>query len=215
MQIKSDKCFLCGTTENLTRDHIPPKNLFKPPLPTNLITIAACLNCNNSYSLDEEYFRVCVATQGYGNDTGKWIWDEKVIHSTLRRSPLLRKQLIKHTFSLPVYSTSNLYMEQQRAILYDCNRINHVVEKITKGLITVYQPTVNLQEIQFDVSLIGMDMELVSFLKQMPGKSIANDAFVFWRGFNENDPRESVWFMLFYKQTFFNIATKPIEQNAG
>ena len=199
----------------MTRDHIPPKNLFKPPLPTNLITITACHNCNNSYSLDEEYFRACVATQGYDNETGKWIWDEKVIRSTLRRSPLLRKQLIQHTFSLPVYSTSHLYMGRQRAILYNCNRINHVVEKITKGLFTVYQPTVNLKELQFDVSLSGMDMELVSFLKQMPGKSIANDAFIFWRSFNEKDLRESVWYMLFYKQTLFNIVTKPIEQNAG
>jgi len=48
-------CSYCGVKAN-TRDHVPSKNLLEKPFPINLLTIPSCDKCNNSYSLDEEYF---------------------------------------------------------------------------------------------------------------------------------------------------------------
>lgn len=48
-------CFYCNSTAN-TKDHTPSKNLLEKPYPNNLLTIPSCVECNNSFSLDEEYF---------------------------------------------------------------------------------------------------------------------------------------------------------------
>jgi hypothetical protein len=47
-------CYLCGAQERLTRDHIPPRNLFPQPRPTNLITVDCCEVCNNGMNLSDE-----------------------------------------------------------------------------------------------------------------------------------------------------------------
>ncbi len=49
-------CYLCGKPAT-TKDHVPPKTLFAPPRPHNLITLPCCAECNGAYALDEEYFR--------------------------------------------------------------------------------------------------------------------------------------------------------------
>ena len=49
-------CIYCGNTEDLTKDHIPPKTLFPKPRPSNLITVPCCKNCNGSFSLEKDLF---------------------------------------------------------------------------------------------------------------------------------------------------------------
>ena len=81
------ECYLCGkkasqTAEGtLTREHLPPKNLF----PSHLITVPCCLTCNNQASNDDEYFRVAVSAGYNANKTGKEIWTEKVKGRTLKK----------------------------------------------------------------------------------------------------------------------------------
>jgi hypothetical protein len=49
-------CAICGKSEAVTRDHIPPKGIFPKPLPQDLITVPACKNCNGGdSSLDEKF----------------------------------------------------------------------------------------------------------------------------------------------------------------
>jgi hypothetical protein len=38
------------------RDHVPTKNLLRPPLPANLPVVEVCQDCNGSFSGDEQYF---------------------------------------------------------------------------------------------------------------------------------------------------------------
>src|SRR5262245_822652 len=59
-------CVYCGKLRKLTRDHIPPKNLFPRPRP-RLITVPCCTPCNEEASKDDEYFRLMVAIR---QDTG-------------------------------------------------------------------------------------------------------------------------------------------------
>jgi hypothetical protein len=39
-----------------SRDHVPSKALLDRPLPTNVHVVDTCLQCNNGFSSDEEYF---------------------------------------------------------------------------------------------------------------------------------------------------------------
>lgn len=52
-------CIYCGRSAE-TREHIPSKVFLKKPYPDNLFTIPACYECNNGYSLDEEYTACCI-----------------------------------------------------------------------------------------------------------------------------------------------------------
>ena len=55
------ECIYCGAIGCVTGDHVPPKNLFPPPRPNNLIVVPSCLPCNQSASLDDEYFRLTLS----------------------------------------------------------------------------------------------------------------------------------------------------------
>ncbi len=48
-------CIHCGGPYE-TDDHIPSKVLLDEPYPGNLMVCPSCSDCNNSFSLDEEYF---------------------------------------------------------------------------------------------------------------------------------------------------------------
>ena len=47
--------FYCSAPPS-TRDHIPSKVFLDLPYPNNLTVVECCSECNNSFSLDEEYF---------------------------------------------------------------------------------------------------------------------------------------------------------------
>lgn len=62
MSKKIKICALCGDTDVIgTRDHIPPKGIFIKPRPQNLITVPACIKCNNNGSKDDEIFKTFLA----------------------------------------------------------------------------------------------------------------------------------------------------------
>ena len=55
-------CAICGAKDVLgSRDHLPPKAIFTKPRPRNLITVPACLDCNNAGSKHDEIFKTLLA----------------------------------------------------------------------------------------------------------------------------------------------------------
>src|SRR5437868_3336229 len=58
MRSPDNLCIYCSERVAVTSDHVPPKNLLRTPFPPNLWTVPACLECNNFFSKDEEYFRL-------------------------------------------------------------------------------------------------------------------------------------------------------------
>lgn len=52
-------CLQCGEalrTKQTSDDHVPSKALLDRPLPANVHVVETCVECNNSFSPDEEYF---------------------------------------------------------------------------------------------------------------------------------------------------------------
>lgn len=54
------KCVYCGGPAG-TNDHAPPKCFLRKPLPSNLITVPACTECNSGFSADENLVRNLIA----------------------------------------------------------------------------------------------------------------------------------------------------------
>lgn len=128
-------CVYCGKTACfLTAEHVFPKNLFPSPLPKTLITVPACEPCNKSYELDDEYFRFFAVTPAYEKELGRQIWDQKVMGSTLKRSPKLRAELVKSLRKIPITSPGGLYLGTRDAVLVEQKRIDRIFRKIARGL---------------------------------------------------------------------------------
>lgn len=117
-------CCYCGSKAE-SRDHIPSKSLLEKPYPLNLLTIASCIDCNKSFSLDEEYFlnvlveisdnpNLLLKKQPGGN-----------VYKARERSIGLRER-IKQSF----------YQDEHGKVYFisENDRIKKVIEKIALGL---------------------------------------------------------------------------------
>src|SRR4051812_16625129 len=80
-------CYICGSTENLTEDHIPPEGFFPPGQRKDLLTAPLCRPCHEPLSKMDEKMRIWLSAAGGTSDSGKWIWRNKVLGSTFKRSP--------------------------------------------------------------------------------------------------------------------------------
>lgn len=141
---KVGRCSLCGEDRPVTREHVPPKNLFLAPRPRNTITVPVCERCNHSYHLDDEYFRVYVAA-GAQPGTRLWrLWKEKVVSSSFVRGAGLKGRLSadrallqKHHKREPLQTFDGEVVADEWvpfAQPFNASRINAVVEKIVRCL---------------------------------------------------------------------------------
>lgn len=87
-------CCYCGGYAD-TVDHVPSKVFLDEPYPDNLPVVPCCRNCNEEFSLDEEYVAVlleCVRLQTFDPDQFK---REKVIKIVKHNPAIL--QTVKET----------------------------------------------------------------------------------------------------------------------
>jgi hypothetical protein len=84
-------CVFCGGPME-TRDHAPSRVLLDDPLPENLTVLPACLACNNSFSLDEEYL-ACLVECARTESVEEAISSRPKIANILTRKPALQSRL--------------------------------------------------------------------------------------------------------------------------
>lgn len=84
-------CVFCGRAA-VTGDHVPPLILLDEPYPANLPIVPACLDCNNGFSLDEQYF-ACFLECVVSGTTEPAKLSRKVIQRTLTHSPALAARI--------------------------------------------------------------------------------------------------------------------------
>ena len=84
-------CIHCsGVTA--TRDHIPSRVLLDEPYPENLPVLPACARCNESFSLDEEYFACLVECSRTGSVDAV---ERPKIRRILKDSPALAARIMQ------------------------------------------------------------------------------------------------------------------------
>ncbi len=84
-------CIYCGATAK-TRDHVPSKCLLEVPYPTNLPVVGCCNSCNQSFSIDEEYF-VCLIESVLCDSTDPKKIARPSVARKMENSPKLRKRI--------------------------------------------------------------------------------------------------------------------------
>ena len=197
-------CYICYSTENLTKDHIPPKNLFPNPKPSNLITVWCCKKCNEKFSLIDESFRVFVSSVINRSKSGEWIWNNKVMGSSFKRSPKLKQVTIKSL--VPLQSKVNGTTIQETGMTYPVEKTKKYLIKLTKGFTRHFNPEIDYTQAKFKINNIIPNQQIVDMLdSKYFYVERGNGVFRMWRMFVKGMGAKSVWVYVFYDGLMFMV----------
>ena len=226
-------CVYCQSHKATTRDHVPPRALFLPPRPDNLITVPACCDCNNGASSYDERFasdlRIAVQQTSKHPKT-KDMFDRVV--KTYERNKKLREEKISTIRDVDIFSSGGIFVEHGSVVEWDIEARNSVLERTVRGL--YWHQYQRCLSIRADVAIhyttpskilssweklvnisknSDLSLEFPSSIQELPIYNIDDGAFCYWC-FNihhgedkENEIDFSVWFMCFYRALWFSAHT--------
>ena len=133
------RCYLCGRKLSCptSKDHCPPRALFSPEIRkqhnlNQLITFRVHRQCNESYSLDEEYFIATLMPFARGSVAGNSTYKKFMADAREDEHKLLLAEKILREFEprpSGLYLPSGVVSKRQ-----DGDRITRVAWKIVRGL---------------------------------------------------------------------------------
>ncbi len=215
------QCVYCGDRKELSKDHVPPKNLFGKPRPDNLITVDSCIDCNRSFEKIDEYFRAIIATleESEKHPVAKELWETKIQLSFLKPSKIGFREMIRQSMkSVDIVSEGGILLGKRIAYEIDANRFFDVIRRTVKGLFW-YERGFRLSD-EFKVRVIKhSDFENISqrkldFFEPLQPRVIGDGVFVYKALFFEEEPNGSAWQLLFYRSIPFICMTFPSKMNS-
>jgi hypothetical protein len=129
-------CVYCGGFRPITEDHIPPKALFRRPLPPDLVKVPSCTQCNGGASKDDEYFKTMMVLKERAGDhpDAAGLRDSVFRSFDNPRKRGFRRHIARITRPVNVRSPAGLYLGRTLAYDVDFRRLDRVVVRITRGL---------------------------------------------------------------------------------
>jgi hypothetical protein len=221
--VRIGECVYCGEPGPLTNDHVPPKNLFAKPRPSNLVTVPSCRKCNKSFELDDEYFRLAITT---GIDPISFPNEFDLSVNAIRklRDPRkigFRKSMLASFSKKPQYTPAGLYLGQAGVLEIDVARVQNVVSRIIRGLFFVHSgrrlPSTSRVWVLSDWfgGDYGSDAEFVASLQEILAaldteqvREIGERVFRYRYRLGDDGLDQSIWEFSFYAHRHFVGATE-------
>jgi len=213
---RSGQCAYCGRDAPLTRDHIPPQNLFPDPKPSDLIMVPCCETCKAGWSDDDEYFRLAVvsASNVYGGDHAERV-NQTLLRSLRKPSKAGFARLVHQSLlELEVRSEAGIYVGSTGALSVDKKRFDRVAERIIRGLFwhekrypvpEGYQVTNRFS--QFGLRKVLDELDHVTYAEL---RDIGGGVFAYTFAPTDEDPDSMVWLSGFYgRLPFVGFTVKP------
>ena len=192
------KCYLCNSTENLTKDHVPPKRFFPSPRPSNLITVPCCSKCNAAYSKDDEAIRAWFSTLLGRSAAGDWIFENKVVRGIAARSPQFREAILASIQEVKL-RTENGIVDAAR-IKIPWNRAERFLVRCVKGLITYHYPSYDYSSDHFEVCHVPSNNEALDKIAPLRDyllyEELGVGVFQYRRGITDTS-MSGVWILVF------------------
>ncbi len=209
-------CAYCGREAPITKDHIPPQNLFPDPKPSNLITVPCCEECRSGWSDDDEYFRLAVVSASNQYDGSH---AEKVNETVLRslRKPnkggfarLVRESLME----IDVRTEAGIYLGTAGGLAINKKRFDQVAERIIRGLFWHEKrypvPTGYEVTNRFSQFGLGPVLDALGNVRFASWRNIGNGVFLYTFAPTDEDPDSMVWLSVFYQRLpFAGFTVKP------
>jgi hypothetical protein len=215
--LRTGECAYCGAVGLITDDHVPPRNLFPPPRPNNLLVVPSCLGCNQGASLDDEYFRL---TLTFRDDRYEHPAVQKLLPSVLRSLQKPKKLRFSQAFlrsiaEVDVNTKAGIYLGQRSAYNVDLTRLDRVAARIAKGLfyhergsrlpngyeMIAYNES-GMAHVSKEISM-NIQRRILVPLSSSPERVIGPDIFSYRFRLVESDPNLSAWLLTFFKAVAF------------
>ena len=127
-------CVYCGRREKETDDHVPPKSFYPKPRPSDLITVPACLQCNQDAGKDEEFFLATFMFSEAGiTKAGNLLWSEK-LRRMYEKNLGLKRKIADNLERSDIMTPAGIFLGRKMTIKTDEARFERVANKIVKGL---------------------------------------------------------------------------------
>ena len=198
-------CAYCGDPAT-TADHIPPQSLYTAPLPSNLVTVPACLKCNNGASNDDAEFRnhLSIMAGSFGESPNAAERLKPSLRAISRDKPTLAR-VVLGAYPTERYSAGGIYLGQGVAVPLPPDARERVLNRIVRGLFWYH----------FDERIDAARVRLIHVNKNKPTwrdsldellsithqyVSIGNgETFEYRYARDNDDPSVSFWMMTFFK----------------
>jgi hypothetical protein len=216
------QCVYCGVVGPITRDHVPPENLFPEPRPTNLITVPACEACNNGFKLDDEYFRLAIMT-GIDGDALPRELDHSIKAIKKLADPrkrLFAKKMLKAYRVVEVKSPAGLFLGQAGGLTVDGDRILRTVRRIVRGLFFHHAhrrlpPQNDVRAFYVANRRFLEDADVAAIVNTMCAPQILGNRVLAYRySLTEGDDSGSAWLLQFFGGHTFLVLTDLSENEA-
>jgi hypothetical protein len=199
------QCAYCGEPAS-TADHLPPKQLFTPPLPDDLITVPACVECNNGASTDDEVFRneLSIMAGSFGESANA----AERIQPTLRgisRNKATLSRIVLGAVPVEHYSARGVFLGEGFAVPMPSEPRKRVLSRVVRGL---YWHHFDHRVASDRVTLTFVDKSKpdwrgsLSSLLAMPHQRVLvgdGNTFQYFYGQAADDPGFSFWLLVFFK----------------
>lgn len=218
MKTEIGQCAYCLEAREVTRDHVVSNALFPDEyIRKNVIIAPSCKECNNGFSLDEEFFRnfVCGISAGVSPEA------KTLFHSKIKRALTRKPKLAFQTFNamqlVNLFSRKGKYLgikTRWNISEEDWRRYFRVLDKYIKGLI-YHELGSPLPKGYLIKHFVVTEDNLPQFIEysKFLGKWNRDNEDVFSYGYNfVPNTFNSVWMTVFYKNMYFPTMVMTQEQ---
>jgi hypothetical protein len=202
---KSHICVICGIEVATTRDHVPPKGLFKGVVDANLITVPACQPCNNRSSPDDEDMRAFISMQvGKQTPETAQLWDKGALKS-IKRKTALRNQVLSTAQKIALVGEDGVAVTRL-AVEIPAKTIESVFGRTTRGLYFFHTGRILDPSCRVEVTP-QLARQIDPLYEQFQYNEIGGSACRYWYGIVSADPTSTLWLYCFYHSVWIQVLT--------
>lgn len=209
-------CAYCGIRPGTTRDHVVPVALFPKPLPSVMVTVGSCQECNQAKGELDTYLRDYLISD---IDTSRSqvagvIRDGEFLRSMQTNRSLLAREAAPTVRIEPIRSPAGLFLGYAPTIRIDGERIRAVFEYIVRGLYFKLLRRRIPDDYKFEVSRVdrlhASDAFREAFQLQPKNyRRLGEGVFDCMFFYSMEDEFVSMWDLVFYNSILIRVETEP------
>jgi len=212
--IKHKPCIFCGSTTDVTKDHVPPKSLFPKPRPNNLITVPSCRKCNESTQENDEQLSIFISMlSGMEGDIEKKLHDKT--RRAFQKNNQFKKKLKEEKLRLPIIDQNGEITDYVYLVKWESDKINEILKKTIAGLY-YHHYKLEIRKIGY-IELFTETLKhtnhpiIQEIIKACKPEVIGhNGEVIYQHGSADDDPLSTFWAITLYKRFQFIGITSPL-----
>jgi hypothetical protein len=196
-------CYYCGGAST-SKEHVPPKCIYEPPRPTDLITVPSCAKHNNHKSGDDLYLKTYILFAASNQPSDIVNKRLETIYQRLSRDESLGflKKIMRSARTVPKISPAGVICGVEREFEYDPARMHRIFEAICRGIFYDQHKQMMPEKAVFERPYIyeGNNPNIEWISSVLPtSRSVGNGRiFRYSYGQLHSRPEEMVWNLIFY-----------------